>query len=281
MRQVLVTLSHGLQSSESKLYHVKLRELNGFDEQFLESIKNELPAFLQTTELLKKTTLFESEMTKIQKDELFKTLTIGDRICLLLNLRKITFGNSLSCIMTCDSCKEKASFELDIDSLLNLGTKQIKTENYLIHTKNFSLKIRPLTVLDQESILSYSDKRNFKEKPTDQLIRSCIVSSKPNLSDSSLPQEIIDAVNPKLNEIDPMADIILDLKCPACDHSLQTPFEIENFVLREIYSQISSLEKEIHWLAFNYNWSEKNILNLPIQKRHRYIELINETLSGE
>jgi len=283
MRQVLVTLSHGLKSSKSKFYHVKLRELNGFDEQLLESIKNELPSFLQTTELLKKAILFEPEITEIQKDELFKTLTIGDRICLLLNLRKITFGNYLSCITTCDSCKEKASFEINIDGLLSLGldTKQIETENYSILTKNFSLKIRPLTVLDQESILSYSGKRNFKEKSAEQLLRSCIISSKPDLPETSLPEEITDAVNLKLNEIDPMADITLDLKCPECDHRIQTPFEVEDFILREIHSQFHSIEKEIHWVALNYKWSEKDILNLPIQKRRRYIELINETLSGE
>ncbi len=120
--------------------------------------------------------------------------------------------------------------------------------------------------MDQESILSYSGKRNFKEKSAEQLLRSCIISSKPDLPETSLPEEITDAVNLKLNEIDPMADITLDLKCPECDHRIQTPFEVEDFILREIHSQFHSIEKEIHWLAFNYKWSEKDILNLPIQK---------------
>jgi hypothetical protein len=281
MRQVLVTLSHGLKSSKTNLHHIKLRELCGHDEQFLNSIQNELPSFLQTTELLKKTILFEPDIPDALKDELFKSLTIGDRICLLLNLRKITFGGSLSCLVTCNSCKEKSSFDISIDDLLNLNVKQNETEIYSVNTQFFSLKIRPLTVLDQQSLLSNLGKGNLKEKFADQLLRSCIVSSKPNLPKTILPQEVVDAINVKLNEIDPLANILLDLKCSNCNHDLQTYFEVEDFILKEIYSQNKYLDKEIHWLALNYKWSEKDILGLSLQKRRRYIELINETFSGE
>ena len=280
MRQVLVTLSHGLKNSNSKLYHVKLHEMTGHDEQFLDSIKNELPSFLQVTELLKQVILFEPEITTPQKDELFKSLTIGDRVCLLLNLQKITFGNILSCVTKCNFCSDQASFDFNIDDLLNLNLNTKHEDNYPVKTKNFSLNIRPLTVLDQQLLLSASSHGNIKKNSTNQLMKSCIVSSVPSLPET-FPEEIVDAINIKLNEIDPMANIILDLACPECKKSLQIPFDVEDFILRQIRSQTSSLEKEIHWLALNYKWSENDILNLPIQKRHRYIQLINDTLSGE
>ena len=92
---------------------------------------------------------------------------------------------------------------------------------------------------------------------------------------------MVTEVSAKLEEMDPQADIVLDLSCPSCGHHFKTPFFIDDFMLREIRSRTSQLDREVHWIAFNYHWNEDDILSLPMRKRKRYVDLINSTLAGE
>jgi len=277
MRQLLATLSHGFTITNTKFKHVKLRELDGFDEQFLENTKNDLPIFLQTTELLKRVVLFEQVIDDSEKEKIFKNLSVGDRITLLLNLRKLTFGNTVLCIARCPLCKKQISLDISINDLLK--STYVQNEKFVesINAKNFTLKIRPLVLSDQQMILSSvatSDRIDHAE----QLVRLCITSSVPSLPDEKLPEHIVDVVSSKLREIDPMADLTLDMSCPNCNQNVKISFDAEEFLLQEIHLRSRSLEEEIHWLAFHYHWKEHYILSLSIQKRQRYVELINKTL---
>ena len=78
-----------------------------------------------------------------------------------------------------------------------------------------------------------------------------------------------------------MSDILLTLICPSCNASFKIPFIVEDFFFKEIKSRKNNLEFEVHWLALNYHWSESEILSLPIPKRKRYVELVNNTIGGE
>ena len=111
-------------------------------------------------------------------------------------------------------------------------------------------------------------------------MRSCIISSEPQLQDK-LNDDFLFQLSSKLEELDPQADVNLDLSCPDCKHQFQAPFDIEKYIFQEIIQAHDQLEREIHWIAFNYHWSEDSILSLPFMKRKRYVELINATLSGE
>jgi hypothetical protein len=129
---------------------------------------------------------------------------------------------------------------------------------------------------DLERLRSISDGKSLEER----LVRACVVNSDPRLP-ADIDADLIAGIGSKLSELDPQADIILDLTCPICSHRFQVPFFPEDFFLREFDARQSQFEGEVHWLAFNYHWSEEAILSLPMTKRKRYVELINRTLSGE
>ena len=114
----------------------------------------------------------------------------------------------------------------------------------------------------------------------EQLVTSCILDSNPKLPEK-LDDQLLTAISTKLSEIDPKADILLDLTCPNCNYKFQAPFIPEDFLLRELEARKSQFEGEVHWIAFNYHWSEDEILSLPLSKRKKYVDLINRTLSGE
>lgn len=275
MRHVLVTLPHGFVSSNLHYRQATLRELNGHDEQFLEDIKNESPFFLQAVELLKRLVSFGD--VEGSNEDIFKNLIIGDRMVLLLNLRQLTFGNVLHCIITCPSCIQKISIDIDIANLLKMTNISNLRNIHTLNIEKFKIKLRPLKTADQKSILSFSNKKT--SELIEILIRLCIISSKPALP-QRIPESLISIISTKLEEMDPMADIILDLHCPSCQHDFQTQFDLEKFILEEFHLRKQNLENEIHKIAFYYHWNEDTILSLPMKKRHRYVELVDNTLSG-
>jgi len=166
--------------------------------------------------------------------------------------------------------------------------QEVKIDMYL-------LKIRPLKINDIETCTNYnvnqsstlspsalleSTQDNNKNNYIEQLTRQCVIQSNPDLPSNSLDNEFVEKINKEISKVDPFADIILDLKCPECKSSFQQSFDIFDFFLKEMDLRDHNLEKEIHWLAFYYHWTEDAILALPIWKRKRYIHLINDTIGG-
>ena len=296
MNEVTVKIPYGFQSNGSWIRHVKLRELNGYDEQYLTSMGDSFPSTAtRTTALLKRVVTFNETVSEADAEEILRHLTLGDRIALMLHLRKSYLGDILQCVIGCPACKEAMSLDLSIAKLLETWVPPSfspQTE-YLINVDDFVLKIRPVNGADQEAVLalkndtiqsnqsSSSSPYSFSSTAQELLVRSCIISSGLPLPDNGLTEQFLTAVSSKLGEIDPLADLNLDLHCPSCQHFFQAPFVVEDFIFQEINTLQRQLEQEVHWLAFNYHWSEDGILSLPIRRRKRYIDLVNRTLTGE
>ena len=127
---------------------VKLRQLNGYDEQYLLDIQNNLlPIHTCSMALLKRVTSFGDYPTVVENDsidEILRQLSIGDRTALLLHLRKITFGDLIKCALVCSSCKKNMSLNLSIADILHINHSNPQ-KDYAVEIPGFSLKIRPLT----------------------------------------------------------------------------------------------------------------------------------------
>ncbi len=128
--------------------------------------------------------------------------------------------------------------------------------------------------MDQENISLYDINET-------KLLKSCVVNIDTIGHEKFLDEKFVSMINSTLSELDPLSDILLTLICPSCNTSFKIPLIVEDFFFKEIQSRIHNLEFEVHWLAFNYHWSESEILSLPIPKRKRYVELVNNTLVGE
>jgi hypothetical protein len=319
MEKFGVSLSHGFEYKGAWINKVYLRQICGFDQEYLMETEH-IPTPIRVTGLLERIVTFENIETgsnqqhyqenKYDLHQIARNLTVGDRAVLMLNLRRLTFGENLQLVIVCPKCKMSMSSDISIDSLLkphilspspsssySSFIQNKKESEYTIHAKNFLLKVRPITGADQELLLlednmhdstaainnnnnysSIDNSRNLFSDKTEKLAKSCIISSHPQLANDNIDKEILEAINSKLVEIDPHADIILELVCPSCQDHFKTQFIVEDFIFQEIH--LLELEREVHWLALNYHWNEDTILSLPIRKRKRYVELINKSLSG-
>jgi hypothetical protein len=266
------SIPNGFPLGDLWVRQVEIRQLNGYDEQILAQTKH-IPPFFRTSLLLERVVTFGKLKDKLDLHDTIRSLTIGDRIALILEVRATLFGDKMQAVLNCPVCKEPLSLDVSVKSLLQPAAADPKTA-YPFEFESYLLMVQPATGADLEAIAE--NPSNPKEK----LVRRCIVSSKPPLPEK-LSAELVTAVSSKLQEIDPQADTVLSLTCPACGRPFQAPFDIEDYFFQETAGRLSQLEREVHWIAFNYHWSEDAILSLPVAKRKRYIELINATIAGE
>ena len=274
MERLPAFIPNGFPLGDLWVRQAELRQLNGYDEQILaETNSYSLP--FRTTLLLERVVTFGELTEKLDLHDTIRNLTLGDRIALILQVRKAVFGDKMQGLLKCPVCKEPLSLDLSVKSLLQPAKTCPKTA-YTVEFENFVFKVKPLTGADLEAIATNCSSLDPKE----QLVRSCIMSSKPPLPEK-LSDEFVVAVGSELNEIDPQADMIFNLTCPTCNQPFQAPLDIENYFFEEMTSRLKQLEREVHWIALNYHWSEDAILSLPVAKRKRYIELINATIAGE
>jgi hypothetical protein len=68
-------------------------------------------------------------------------------------------------------------------------------------------------------------------------------------------------------------------QCPECGMTVDVYFDIQQFVLRELANQASSIYEDVHLLAKYYHWTQAEILSLPHSRRTRYTELLQQERS--
>ena len=195
-----VVMTSGFPNNGSCIKHVKLRHLTGYDEQFMfdtHNSVNEVPTFVRTIELLKRIVTFDgvdgkslTDNTTVDTETILENMRIGDRNALLLTIRKLVIGDKIQCTVTCPNCKEGMSFEISTGSLLKRQIPVTEIE-YTVNIESFTVKIRPVTGLDERAILQQNS--CSPSKRLEQLVRTCIISSDPALmSDTPLSNDFIE-----------------------------------------------------------------------------------------
>lgn len=238
-------LPHGIYSDTSWLREAELREITGYDESYLYERSN-LSVFERSEALLERIVNFGNKI-ETENRHLLSRLTIGDMAALILQIRRMVFGEYIFSIMPCPSCNTEMSLELKISHILQPPLNEPK-DCYDIKVENFMFKLRPVTNGDINQTRENINQKNF----TERIIRTCIISSTPELEEE-IDYNLLEKISLNLAELDPQADLILDLVCPNCKHIFQVPFFPEDFLLREFDALQQQFEMEVHWLAFNYH----------------------------
>jgi hypothetical protein len=92
------------------------------------------------------------------------------------------------------------------------------------------------------------------------------------------------AVGPAVEEraaaLDPQAETVLDIHCPHCGASTAQVLDAAEFLVEELTRTGRYLYQEVHTLAWCYHWGEDEILGLTVDKRRRYLELIQDSMGA-
>jgi hypothetical protein len=97
---------------------------------------------------------------------------------------------------------------------------------------------------------------------------------------AALGEATCDAIETRMEELVPDVVPELHAECPECRLPFTAILDLPFLILRELKMHACRLEQEIHLLAWNYNWSEREILRLPRHKRESYVRLIENELEA-
>jgi hypothetical protein len=277
-----VTLPAGLWVDGVCQREAELRPLIGNDEALLlEKNPTLLPAEQTTLQITRCLTRLGS-IDQITPN-IVRSLTVGDREALLLHLRRLTFGDTMQCTVNCPNlnCGERMDIDLRVSDLL-LPPYSEPRELYerTINQNDVACKVRfrlP-TGGDQEEVatLAMSD----PEAAVDLLIKRCVekVTTEEDVTVELESCLIADQLSRLMFELDPQAEVKLNLACPYCGQSSSALLDASTFFFQELIAVTRHLYKDVHLLAFYYHWSETEILGMTSARRRRYLDLLEEEL---
>jgi hypothetical protein len=275
-----VFLPRGVRESGGWCRRVSLRPLSGDDEVFLNECTS-LPHACRATALLSRCvgrTTGEQETPA----EWVRNLSVGDREALFLHLHRITFGERMPCVLTCldSSCAKKMDLDLAASELLvppyespvEIHEAPVDSEG-----ESFTIRFRTPNGGDQEAAAPVASAS--PAAGAELILRRCVqgVSREPSGDPVSEIPSCAAVVLPSLMaELDPQAEILLDLVCPSCGGRFSALFDSADYFFSEISGRSRELYTQVYLLASNYHWSEREILQMPRRKRLRYLEILEE-----
>jgi len=256
-----VTLPGGLFVDGERRQDALLRPLTGEDEAFLLEDAEGLSPAARTTALLVRCLERLGPLQPVDAGAV-RALTAGDREALLLELRRLSFGERLECVLACPApdCGEVMELELRAGDLLMAPYADARPE-YEVDGARFRLPNGG----DLEAAAVAA--RDGVGAGVRLVLERCVLAGDA--------RERVDAL---MSDLDPQADIELELACPACGHTFTVPFDTGDYLAREAGSDSDSLLREIHLLGLHYHWPESELMAMTPRRRRRYLNHLAEAL---
>jgi hypothetical protein len=113
-----------------------------------------------------------------------------------------------------------------------------------------------------------------------QLLNLCLVGREAaeGLEDTgpakAWSEEELELIGSRLAQADPLAEILLDFQCPACQESFEEALDLASFFWSELEGRARRLLLDVHALASAYGWSEAEILALSQPRRNFYLRQV-------
>jgi hypothetical protein len=207
-------------------------------------------------------------------------LPVGRRDRRLLRLWEITFGTRVDCLARCPGCAEVLEFTLDTSHLRGGPEAEDKDDSQAATDQPSAQEARNGDLLLRYRLPNSTDLMALETCSTTEQARALLVERSllqakrgdNALEPSELSVEDIRLLAAEIAEADPLAEILIDLICPHCDHHWQTLFDIAAFFWAEVTSQAGRLLDEVHVLARSYGWREADILAMSARRRRSYLE---------
>jgi hypothetical protein len=207
-----------------------------------------------------------------EPDEL-ERLPLGRRDARLIALHAALGGRAFDATAPCPGCGALAEFSVDPDALPS-GEDE-PGPFALLELGGFSVAWRPLDSADAAAAAATGDAAAAER----ELLARCVVAaSGPDgeVAGPDLPEHVRGALEHALAEADPLAEVLVDVACPACGAAFAADLDLAGFVWAELAARARSLLRDVDALARTYGWTEPEVLALGERRRAAYLELARE-----
>jgi hypothetical protein len=288
------TLPGGYLDDSGALHtEAELSPLTGRDEEFLASVAPEVCTASVVTELLARCLKRLGAIRDVDA-ALVRRLLVGDRDYLLLKLRRSTFGARLDVVASCAAadCGQPMQVRISLDDITfeskpaaaRYFTMRLSPEAAHVDAAGVAqreVEFRLPTGEDQEAVAHL-----FLEDETravNQVFARCVRRVGKT---TDVDEALVEGLSPRARrEIEdqielraPRAAVELEGVCPECGTPFTLPLHFASDFARELRKNLQDLERNVHFLAWHYHWSEQDILSMTTRKRRRYVELLREEL---
>jgi hypothetical protein len=167
---------------------------------------------------------------------------LGRRNAALAQLRAALFAGPLRGWTACPGCAERLEFDLDAGLLPT--------------TRDLAAVARLDPAQDPARAL---------------LDRCCLDVPSPA---RAWQEQDLEAIGELMSAADPLSDVSLSFRCPACDLLFEESLDLPAHLWMEIEARVRRLLTEVHRLALAYGWSEREILALSPARRAVYLGMV-------
>jgi len=202
--------------------------------------------------------------------EALAALPIGRRDALLLEARRALIGDSIEVTATCPACS--AEVEAAVSCSVLSGQATDPPPQWQVAVGRYRVQVRPLHSSDELVAAGAPDPATARETLVGRAVVAARRSGRP-VRPGSLPAEVVSAIAISLLERDPLAEVALDLVCPACAEAWTETFDTPRLVVEELATRGREILRDVDLLARTYGWTETEILRLPDARRATYVAL--------
>ena len=224
------------------------------------------------TEVRRALVLAEAGGPPAEPDEL-ERLPLGRRDARLLELHRALGGSALEATAACPSCAETVEFELEAAALLDRAARGAVPAPVEGH--GFNVVWRPLDSLDVEVAAAGRDVGEAERVLLERCVLSATGPDGP-VDPRQLPPEVRAAVAEAMAEADPLAEVLVDVSCPACGTGFVADMSVAAFVWAELRAEAERVLRDVDVLARAYGWTEPEVLALGERRRAAYLALVRE-----
>jgi predicted RNA-binding Zn-ribbon protein involved in translation (DUF1610 family) len=189
-------------------------------------------------------------------------LPLGRRDARLLRVHAALSGTALEATASCPHCGEAAEFALDVDELLARADDAVAPEPVDVGGRRISWRLA-----DSRDVLAAAEAVDV-DAAERVLLERCVEEGES--------EEVRSAVTTAMAEADPLAEVLVDLACPACGEPFVADVDVPRFVWAEVRARALGLLRDVDALARAYGWTEAEVLALGDSRRGAYLELAAE-----
>ena len=263
-----VTLPGGVLVDGERRRDAALRPVAGADEALL--LESDALAPVERSTLLLGRCVVRLGPLESPGDAAVRGLAAGDREALLLHLRRLTLGERIDLVLSCPACDEALDLELPTRALLVPSYDEWAPEHELeMEGARVRFRLPNGGDLEAAARVAVVD----PERAARTVFERCVLAPTDGLS-----PEAVAALSQRMAELDPQAELALEMPCPECGHRFTVVLDAGDLLARELAGRSDVLLREIHLLASHYGWSESELLAMTSRRRRRYVAYLAEAI---
>ncbi len=217
----------------------------------------------------------ESKNEETPDQRFFWDLKVGKRIECLLTIAALSSDFSILLHCLNEACNERIEVDISPGQMVSLFQEADEKDRCTVQIDGEQLVFRKPTGSDQ---LEWAN-TSFKDQSEAirAMIRTLVIDESTSFSkDNPISDDWIKSVEGAMEEIDPLVNFSLRVRCPYCEEESNYEINLEEIILRKLHEAQLNLLKAVHRIASYYHWTEEQIFSLPPWRRSHYLGLIEK-----